>query len=95
MPQHPVSIWHGTLDTMDLSDVLDLVTNGHKGWRLLWNPFPGIPWGNLGQSFAPHGLQRGDGCLDPELGYSGGTNGGGIRRTQRDYPGVGGVFLCR
>ena len=57
-------------------------------------PFPGILWGNPGQPFVPHGIQRGGGRRDPELGDVGGADRGRSADNRRDHTVVGSVFCA-
>ena len=95
VPRNPGGIQSRTLDATDCADVLDLVTDGREGWRILPPPpFPGIPWGNPRQYFVPRGIQCGGGCCDMTPGDGGGANVSGIGGIQIDYSEIGGIFLC-
>ena len=74
--------------------ILDLVADGREAWQVLHNPFPGIPWGNPGQYFVPHSLQRGGGRRDLALGDGGGANRDGSGGTWRENPGVASIFYA-
>ena len=64
-----------------------------EGWRLIWPSLQGIPWGEPGRPFVPHGFQLGGRRRYQALGAVGVPNGVRSIVTWGDDSGISGFSM--